>query len=123
MYGWAFVSVDAVEESGGRVEGSGIQRALDRLADLVCHLQAKMLYFELVLAGAFEATGSFLQSASARGDILFGKLLQQLHVNGILSVGSYSWAWVWVWNLSYVWTMSWLVGGMVGVWWMMLACI
>lgn len=84
--------MDAVEEASGRVEGSIIQGDLDRLCGLGSHLQVRPLCLQLVLtevlAGALEALGSFLQSASARGDVVFGELFQQLHVNGILSVGS-----------------------------------
>jgi hypothetical protein len=95
--------MDAVEEASGRVEGGGVKRkrAFDRLGGLGlglgCHLQARLLCRQLVLtetlAGAPEALGSFLESASARGRVVFGELLQQVHVNGVLSVGSCSWVW------------------------------
>jgi hypothetical protein len=109
--------MDAVEEASGRVERSGIERerAFDRLGGLGlgCHLQARLLCRQLVLtetlAGAPEAQGSFLESASACGRVVFGELLQQLHVNGRLSVGSCSW----VWDLCYVCAML-LVVGMCG---------
>jgi hypothetical protein len=87
---WALVSMDAVKEASGRVEGSGIERGLNRLGGLGCHLQVRLLVLQLVLteglASALEALGSFLQSASARGGIVFGELFQQLHVNGRSSV-------------------------------------
>ena len=112
--------MDAVEEASGRVEGrvegSGIKGGLDRLGGLGCHLQVRLLCLQLLLTGALvalagapEALGSFLESASAGGKVVFGELFQQLHVNGRLSVGSCSW----VWDLCYVWAML-MVGGMFG---------
>lgn len=111
--------MDAVEEAGGRVESGGIKGGLDRLCGLGCHLQVgplcRRLVLTEVLAGALEALGSFLQSASARGDVVFGELLQQLHVNGILIVCSCSW--VCVWDLSYFVVMfGWC-------WWRIIVCL
>jgi len=105
--------MDAVEEASGRVEGRCFERAFDRLCGLGCHgchLQARLLVLQLGLASALEALGPLLECASARGDVVFGELSQQLHVNGGFGVCGRSC----VWDLWYVCYVVGVVGARVG---------
>lgn len=84
----AFVSMHAIEESGGCVQRSRVEGALYGLDDSGCrHLQVRTLSLQLVLAGVLagndDALGPALDRGGARGEVGFVAFVQTFHVNGM----------------------------------------